>query len=44
MNTALTGSGTDQRGLVVSVFYDPEDEEADDLTAYENGEQGPILA
>ena len=43
----LMVAGYDKRGLVVSVYYHPEGEEettADDLSGYENGEQGPILA
>ncbi|KAK5112294.1 hypothetical protein LTR85_011566 [Meristemomyces frigidus] len=34
----------DKRGLVVSVYYDPEETNADELEEYENGEHGPILA
>ena len=39
----ISTSGQDRRGLVVTVYYDPDETSEEDLQQYERGEQGIIL-
>lgn len=41
----LTGAtGLPKRGLVVTVYYDPEETKEEELQSYEDGDDGPIFA